>query len=99
MPLALFPPFPHQNAFNILSIESIRVEGGKKILMTYEGIDCKTDFIITSLYALYKHLLIQEFIYCQNLSWMKLKVACLFLPIIEGKQGIYLFLEPLEPQE
>jgi len=83
-PLLLAPPCPHQNAFIIFSISSNKVFGNQKILITYEGIAWRTDLIMTSLSTLDKHLLLQLLILCHTLSLIKLKVAFLLRPTIDG---------------
>lgn len=55
------------------------------MLITYEGIDCRTTLIITSLSAFDRHLLLQLLIFYHTLSLIKLSIAFLLLPIIGGK--------------
>jgi len=55
------------------------------MLITYEGMACKTDLIITSRPALDKYLLLQELIFFQTRSLIKAKVALRSLPTIDGK--------------
>jgi hypothetical protein len=75
----LFDPLcPHLKEFTILSISSTRNERIRKIFITYDGIICKTDLINTSWVAFERHLLLQEFIFSQTLSLMKLKVQSHF---------------------
>jgi len=65
-------------------------DGNRKILITYDGIACNTELIVTSRSALNKHLLLQEFILCQTRSLIYENIVVRFLPIIEGRPKYFL---------
>lgn len=75
---------PPKRIHHFFSRSSCKVDGNKKTLIQYDGIDWANDFMRTSLPALEKNLVDQWLIWFQNLSFRKPKNVFFLLRMINS---------------